>query len=263
MQYSTYLEKNFYYIEGEKMVFVIVSLSLSALVIIATWLYINHLENTQKYREEKEVKPQQDVFKKYNIKDIWDILSFEDGILRLKGNRYTIVNEVDSIDYNFMDDKEQDAVEDVLRNIVLGMSHPIQFFSTTEYVDTSKIIQDIINHNENEQSLKVKAYAQDTVEYLKKMMIDKNVYIRKSYINISYDGLQKKANKNLKRNYELMKSNFNTIDIPFERVQDGKEFDLIYNVLNRGGIAKPTNEIKHGAFELYVEGGKRDDKTIQ
>ena len=55
------------------------------------------------------------------------------------GNRYSNIIRLGNIDYNMLSVSEQDSIENILIQTSLSIDYPVQFFSTTEYIDTSKI----------------------------------------------------------------------------------------------------------------------------
>ena len=75
-------------------------------------------------------------------------IKIKDNIICL-GNRYSNVIKLGNIDYNMLSNSEQDSIENVLIQTALAIDYPIQFFSTTEFIDTSKVISLIKQNKTN------------------------------------------------------------------------------------------------------------------
>lgn len=239
------------------MVIFIILIILSVLVAAGTFVFLRYDENRIKNLRYKRYEPVSEKERKYNIKDLWGIDDIRDGILFLKSNRYSAVLSISPIDYNFLSGNEQNAVEDALRQTALSFDIPAQFFSTTEYVDTNAVINDIKSNYEN-FGLKQVNYAQSMIEYLDRLMTEKSVYVRKSYVILSYDGYPEEAYEELAKASDIFISNMARANIPCERLSSEAVLNLLYNTLNRGNSLKPSQVIKKGGFELYVSGERRD-----
>ena len=124
------------------MIIMIIFLILTVLFIIGTVIYLNqkkkNINKDIKQKSNIEVKEKK---KKKNKKQLSDILEvrIKDNIICL-GNRYSNVIRLGNIDYNMLSDTEQESIENILIQTALAIDYPIQFFSTTEYIDTSKVV---------------------------------------------------------------------------------------------------------------------------
>ena len=63
---------------------------------------------------------------------------------------------------------EQDAIENILIQTALSIDYPVQFFSTTEYIDTSRIVS-LIKMNKT-SNIKIKEYQKYLIKYLETLM---------------------------------------------------------------------------------------------
>ena len=135
----------------------IIFLLLSVVLIISTLVYLNYKKKNTKATKTKNTKEKS---KKRTKKQLMDILDVEikNNIICI-GNRYSNVIRLGNIDYNMLSTHEQDAIESVLIQTALAIDFPVQFFSTTEYIDTSKVIS-LIKENKpiNEKIKEYKNY---------------------------------------------------------------------------------------------------------
>ena len=124
------------------MVIMLIFLLLTIAFVIGTSVYLNHNKKTVNINNKQNSKNNtKQKNKKSNKKQLADIFDFKikDNIICL-GNRYSNVIRLGNVDYNMLSDTEQETIENVLIQTALAIDYPIQFFSTTEFIDTSKVI---------------------------------------------------------------------------------------------------------------------------
>lgn len=243
------------------MIVMIIFLVLSVLFIIGTVIYVKRKNNrnttpsplsTNKFKDKKKDG-------KNNKKKLSNILQIKikDNIICL-GNRYSIVANLGSIDYNMLSFNEQESVEDVLIQTALSIDSAIQFFSTTEYIDTTNVIKKIKSNRFDNES--IKEYQRNLMLYLNNLMESNKVSIIKNYVVISYDGLYKNAINELDRKYFLFKNNLLRAKITCNILSQNELYNLIYRELNKNSTLKIDNFLK-GDEKLYVNKKKKDRKT--
>ena len=238
------------------MVVMVIFLLLSILLVIFTAIYltrkkknINIKQNSNEYTKEKH--------KNKSKKQLSDILNIKikDNIICL-GNRYSIIIRLGNIDYNMLSNNEQEVVESILIQSALAIDFPIQFFSTTEYIDTSKTIA-LLKQNKA-KSIKVQEYKNYLIEYLQNLMDNKSISIVKNYAIISYDGMYENATEELTRKSALFKANLLRTNIICETLSGNELYNLIYRELNKNSITN-VSLLKEGVKNLYV-GKKQKEK---
>ncbi len=231
------------------MVVMVIFLLLSILLVIFTAIYltrkkknINIKQNSNEYTKEKH--------KNKSKKQLSDILNIKikDNIICL-GNRYSIIIRLGNIDYNMLSNNEQEVVESILIQSALAIDFPIQFFSTTEYIDTSKTIA-LLKQNKA-KSIKVQEYKNYLIEYLQNLMDNKSISIVKNYAIISYDGMYENATEELTRKSALFKANLLRTNIICETLSGNELYNLIYRELNKNSITN-VSLLKEGVKNLYV-----------
>ena len=187
------------------MIIMIVFLILTVIFIIGTCIYLN----CKKKKINHDIKPKADTKlkeKKKNKKQLSDILQLKikDNVICL-GNRYSNVIRLGNIDYNMLSDTEQESIENILIQTALAIDYPIQFFSTTEYIDTSKVVS-LIKQNKTYNS-KIDEYKKYLIQYLSDLMENRTISVVKNYAIISYDGLYEDAIEELNRKSISFKGN--------------------------------------------------------
>ena len=241
------------------MVIMIVFLVLSVLFVIGTAIYVknkdkkNNTINTKTKENENKDKSKNDKKKLSKVLQI----KIKDNIICLR-NRYSIIVSLGSIDYNMLSYSEQDSVENVLIQTALSIDYPLQFFSTTEYIDTSNIIKKIKSNRFS--NFNIREYQKNLIEYLNSLMESNSISIVKNYAVLSYDGLYKNAINELERRYTLFKSNLSRGKISCNCLSKNELYNLIYRELNKNSTLKIDNFLK-GDEKLYVDKKKKERKT--
>ena len=236
------------------MIIMIILLILSAGLVIGTAIYLNlkkkkdniNVKQTSKQDSSKKSKNKA----KKQLSNILEI-KIKDNIICL-GNRYSIVVRLGNIDYNMLSNSEQETIEDILMQTALSIDYPIQFFSTTEYIDTSKIIALIRNNNSSNS--KIQEYKELLIEYLQNLQENRTISTMQNYAVISYDGLYKNMAEELNRKALSFKGNLLRANISCSILSEDELYSLIYRELNKNSVID-ISKLKEGGKTLYV--GKR------
>lgn len=236
------------------MLAMIMLIVLSIIFLIGAIIYSNYKKkniNSKLIKQGLEVKNKKS---NKNLKDILDI-QIKDCFIKV-GNRYSSILRLGNIDYHMLSDNEQEAIENVLIQTALSVDYPIQFYNTTEIIDTSKIIN-IMKENEV-TSYKANEYKQHMIKYLQELMEDRNITVIRNYAIISYDGLFEDAQTELIRLYNFFKSNLLRAKIQTELLEEIDLYNLIFRELNKNSKVKLENI---GGENLYVGKTKKNKET--
>lgn len=241
------------------MVIMIIFLVLSIIFVITTAFYLNYKKKNIN-RDIKQTANQNTKEKsnKKSKKQLSDFLQIEikDNIICL-GNRYSNIIRLGNIDYNMLSTHEQDAIENILIQTALGIDYPVQFFSTTEFIDTSKVVS-LIKQNKS-INFKIQEYKNYLIEYLENLMENKSISVVKNYAIISYDGTYENAIEELNRKSMLFKGNLLRAKIVCEILSKDEICNLIYRELNKNS-SQNISKLQEGGKNLYV-GKKQKSKT--
>ena len=237
----------------------IIFLILSIALVIGTAIYLNNkrknLNNNMKQTPKSETKEKGKKASKKQLKDLFNI-EIKDNILCI-GNRFSNIIKLGNIDYNMLSNSEQDAIENVLIQAALAIDYPIQFFSTTEYIDTSKIVS-LIKENKT-TNINIQEYQKYLIEYLENLMENRSISVVKNYAVISYDGSYQEAVEELNRRSNFFRGNLLRAKIVCEMLDEDDLQNLIYRELNKNS-ALNISTLKEGGKNLYV-GKKQKRKT--
>ena len=157
-----------------------------------------------------------------------------------------------------LSDDEQETIENVLMQTALSIDYPIQFFNTTENIDTRKIIS--IMKESNLNSYKANEYKDYMIKYLQNLMENRNITVVRNYAVISYDGTYEDAVQELIRLCNSFKSNLLRAKIQVELLGENELYNLIFRELNKNSRVKlQINE--EGGEKLYVGKTKKPKES--
>ena len=233
------------------MVIMIIFLVLTVVFVIGTIIYLNRKKNNINHNIKQTTKTEEkNKAKKKSKKQLADILQLKiKGNIICLGNRYSNVIRLGNIDYNMLSNSEQDSIENILIQTALSIDYPIQFFSTTEYIDTSKIVS-LITQNKTKNT-NIQEYKEYLIKYLESLMENKTISVVKNYAVISYDGLYENASEELNRKSLSFKGNLLRAKIVCEILDEDELYNLIYRELNKNAALNISN-LKEGGKNLYV-----------
>ena len=237
------------------MILMTVFLVLTLVFIIGTSIYLNN----KKKNINSDIKPNQNQENNKNSKNkLSDILNIKiSGNIISLGNRFSEVIKLGNIDYNMLSIREQDAIENILIQSALSIDYPIQFFSITEFIDTSKVVA-LLKKNSIQNS-KIEEYKKYLINYLESLMENRNISVVKNYAIISYDGTYENAIEELNRKVMSLKGSLLRATIVCEVLNEDELYNLIYRELNKNSTINAGN-LKKGGKNLYV-GKKQKKKT--
>ena len=238
------------------MLVMIILVSLSIVFLIGAIIYSNN--KNKKYNKQLEKQDLSKENKKSN-KDISDILNIQikDCFIKV-GNRYSSILRLGNIDYHMLSDDEQETIENVLVQTALSIDYPIEFYNTTETIDTSKIVN-MMKENELE-SYKANEYKEYMISYLQNLMENRNITVVRNYAIISYDGLFEDAQVELMRHCNSFKGNLLRAKVQTELLEEIDLYNLLFRELNKNSKVK-LDKLNTGGENLYVGKIKKSKKT--
>lgn len=233
------------------MIIMIIFLISSVVFVIGTVMYLNYKKKNilsiAKQQSDNSITINRKNKTKKQLSDILQ-MRIKNNILCI-GNRYSNIIKLGSIDYNMLSSNEQDSIENVLIQTALSIDYPIQFFSTTEYIDTSKVTS-LIKKNKT-SNLKIQEYKKYLTEYLENLMENRTISVVKNYAVISSDLAYENAIDELNRNSLSFKGSLLRAKIVCEILNEEELYNLIYRELNKNS-ALDISKLKEGGKNLYV-----------
>lgn len=185
---------------------------------------------------------------KENIERTQEFLPFKqikDNMIDLGGNRYRVIIECSSINYDFKTKKEKEAIDISFMSFLNSLTFPITMYVQSRQIDNSKMLKqletDIEQASQDYPSLK--EYGEIYYDSLKYMRIENNIQ-KKKYIIIPFDEAVTMTNLNEEEKYEyalkevevrinLVRDAFSAIGIRTKQLSTKEIVELLYASFHR------------------------------
>lgn len=232
------------------MIIMFIFLGLTVVLVVCTAIYLNKKKNQSGFIQKNDKKADENQGKKVDKKKLENIFNFKiKNNMICIGNRYSNIVRLGNIDYNILSVSEQDSIENILIQTALSIDYPVQFFSTTEYIDTTKVIS-LMKKNKNTNE-KIEEYKNYLINYLQNLMENRTISVVRSYAIISYDGNSQDAIQELNRKTLSFTNSLLSAKIVCEVLNEDEIYDLIYKELNKNSTIHISN-LQGGEKRLYV-----------
>lgn len=132
-----------------------------------------------------------------------NIKGVQDGILILPKNRFRMVLEVSSVNFELKSENEQDALIDTYESFLNSLPSSMQILVRTRELDMSKYLADLDARHESEKEDVYKAQLQNYSEFVQELVADNKILSRHFYIILPYEVSGKDAFETAKSQLSL------------------------------------------------------------
>lgn len=126
--------------------------------------------------DEKEAVPFQEMFP--------EVISFENHMIRRINNQFTMIAEVEPVNYFLRDQSEQDAIDTAFESWLAQFSYPVRIYLQNRYIDLTIPIEEIQNVMSEQDDLYYEArdFGMNMIQNLKDWQASQPRYETKRYI---------------------------------------------------------------------------------
>ncbi len=110
-----------------------------------------------------------------------------DGILILPNNRYRMVLETSSVNFELKSDEEQDVLLESFQNFLNSLPCPLQILIRVREVDVAGYLDQIAKSKETEKEKVYKEQIDNYSSFIRQVVSGNKILTRKFYIVIPYD----------------------------------------------------------------------------
>lgn len=132
------------------------------------------------YLEEVEAAPFKGLFP--------HIHSIENHMIRHKDNTFSMMAEVEPVNYFLLDQEEQEGIDAIFETWLAQINYPVRIYLQNRFVDLTLPIQDIqsIMHEEDDLHPLAKEFGQNMINNLKQWQFEQPRYETKRYLIFDY-----------------------------------------------------------------------------
>jgi len=136
-----------------------------------------------------------------------DINGVKDGVLMLPGNKYRMVLQVSSLNFELKSEEEQDVLIDTYESFLNSVGSPLQILIRTREIDMDKYLSELGEHLSNETEAIYKTQLQNYDEFIRSLITTNKILTRHFYVIVPY-------NAPPRTDFELVQEQLNlTVDI--------------------------------------------------
>jgi hypothetical protein len=189
--------------------------------------------------------------------DFLGVDDIKNGVIRHRNRYYSLVVEVNPINYGLLSDHEQNQVEDSFMEFLNSLSFPIQLYVQTRYLDVSGHLN-FLRNKSKEADGALQNYIINLHEFMRMKLAQKPVLIKRYFVVVSC-----KADKPRQSILELERRVNHVIEglygcgIVARPLNTEEVTDLIYVAQNkeRAYITSIKESVTHGHKSLYTSKG--------
>lgn len=189
---------------------------------------------------------------KTEMKDIWEVDNIKQGLVIMLGGRYRMILRLAAADFFLLSEAEQNQVEDALAAVLMGLSFPVQFLTTSQAVDTRQAVGDV-RENLFKLHENVKNYAREYAAYLEGLTSERTAAARSAYAVIPFetDKGPDYARTELLARAASLADGLRGCKIHCEVLDTPAVVDLLHHMLNRGSAWRPSQADTAGVMDEY------------
>lgn len=125
--------------------------------------------------------------KKIDARTQINIKEVRDGVLILPQNKYRIIIETSSINFELKSEQEQDVLVESFQNFLNSLPCPLQILVRVRELDIDSYTEDIIKRGEREKEPIYKKQIKNYAEFLQTIVKGNKILTRRFYIIIPYE----------------------------------------------------------------------------
>jgi hypothetical protein len=120
-----------------------------------------------------------------------DIQGVKDGVLMLPGNKYRMVLQVSSVNFELKSEDEQDAILDTYESFLNSVGCPLQILIRTREIDMDKYLTELEEQLAGETEDIYKLQLQNYDEFIRSLITTNKILTRHFYVIVPYDAPSK------------------------------------------------------------------------
>ena len=164
-----------------------------------------------------------------------NIRGVRDGILLLPHNRYRLVLEVSSVNFELKSEAEQDALIDTYESFLNSLPCPLQILIRIRELDMDKYLADLKGRlaaeNETVYQEQIKRYS----AFVQRLVANNKILSRRFYVVLPYNGAAdafEEAKEHLKLNADLVGKGLMRLGMHTRRLDSLEVLDLFHSFYN-------------------------------
>ena len=184
------------------------------------------------------------------------IKEVRDNILALPNNRYRMILETSSINFELKSEAEQDVLIDSFQNFLNALPSPLQILIRTREVDIDKYLETISKNKHREKEKVYKDQTDSYCEFIKSVVSGNKILSRKFYVVIPYVNTEKQHDffvikEHLHLQRDIVIRALEKLGMKARMLESLEILDLFYSFYNPNQIK--TQELKGQTIQMLLQ----------
>jgi hypothetical protein len=242
----------------------------------ATDIHVSGKKNKKKKKHEVEIEEEPRLFEEL-FEDIKDI---SHHMIRFDDNSFTLIGEVESVNYFLKSQDEQEAIDTVFESWLAAINYPVQFYLQSRFIDISEPIQNMSQSMKDSEDLNEAAlnFGQSMINDLIAWQTQSPRYETRRYLvfthklnvhELSADSAEEleekiidKAFAELMRRLNAAKSQLRKAEMNVSLLPTEGIYELLYHTFNRRKAVKQRfkDMVEQEKNALYVTADQSDER---
>lgn len=209
-----------------------------------------------------------------------NLVDINNHMIRFKDNSFTLIAEVEPVNYFLKSQDEQEAIDTVFESWLAAMNYPVQFYIQNRFIDISEPIQQMSESMKNSEDLNDAAlsFGQSMIQDLLRWQSETPRYETKRYLAFTHkvnindltadskedleEKLVEKTFAELMRRMNAAKSQLRKAEIQVSLLPTEGIYDLLYHTFNRRKAVKQRfkDMVEAEKNSLYVTADQTDER---
>lgn len=192
-----------------------------------------------------------------------NIKGVREGVLMLPKNRYRMVLEVSSVNFELKSEQEQDALIDTYESFLNSLPSHLQILVRTRELDMTKYLADLDSRKEKEKEKVYKAQLDNYSEFVKELVADNKILSRRFYVILPYEASGKDAfeaaKTQLALNADITAKGLMRLGIQSRRLTSLEILDLFQTFYSPEQAKRQpiTERVAHLLNSSYIQGARK------
>lgn len=164
------------------------------------------------------------------------IKGVEDGILILPGNRYRMILQVSSINFELKSEDEQDALIDTYQNFLNSLACPLQMIIRVREMDMDKYLEEFRFKIDGEKEKVYRQQIKNYIEFVQGLITKNKILARHFYVVIPFNGKDRQSFEMIKEqlllNSDIVTKGLARLGVHTHQLNSLEVLDLFYTFYN-------------------------------
>lgn len=160
------------------------------------------------------------------------IKGVREGVLILPHNRYRLILQISSINFELKSEDEQDAIIDTYQSFLNSLATPLQILIRVREMDMDKYLGDFTEKMKHETEPIYQEQVLNYTDFVRKLITANKILSRHFYVVVPFDGVEKDFDvvlEQLSNSADLVAKGLSRLGMQSRKLDSLEVLDLFYS----------------------------------